>query len=97
MWGISKVMCPSRFLKEVPQHFLTSFSEETLIEKEDDDWFEETGFKAGTTVFHKDFGKGIIKKSYKTSLGLTYDVEFLESNSTRSLVGKYAKFKVCTD
>ena len=96
MWGISKVMCPSRFLKEVPQHFLTSFSEEALIEEEDD-WIEETGFKAGTTVFHKDFGKGIIKKSYKTSLGLTYDVEFLESNSTRSLVGKYAKFKVCTE
>lgn len=97
MWGISKVMCPSRFLKEVPQHFLTSFSKEALIEKEDDDWIEETGFKAGTTVFHKDFGKGTIKKSYKTSLGLTYDVEFLESNSTRSLVGKYAKFKVCTE
>ncbi len=96
MWGTSKVMCPSRFLKEVPQHFLISFSEEDLIET-DDDWGEETGFKAGTTVFHKDFGKGIIKKSYKTSLGLTYDVEFLESNSTRSLVGKYAKFKVCTE
>jgi len=96
MWGISKVMCPSRFLKEIPQHFLTSFSEEDLVEEEED-WAEETGFKAGTTVFHKDFGKGIIKKSYKTSLGLTYDVEFLESNSTRSLVGKYAKFKVCIE
>jgi len=96
MWGISKVMCPSRFLKEVPQQFLTSLYEENLIEEEDD-WALETGFRAGTTVFHKDFGKGIIKRSYQTSLGLTYDVEFLESNSTRSLVGKYAKFKVCTD
>ncbi len=96
IWGISKVMCPSRFLKEVPQQFLTSLYEKKPI-AEENDWVEETGFKAGTTVFHKDFGKGIIKKSYKTSLGLTYDVEFLDSNSTRSLVGKYAKFKVCTE
>ncbi|NRA90140.1 MAG: UvrD-helicase domain-containing protein [Simkaniaceae bacterium] len=93
MWGISKVMCPSRFLKEIPQHFLMSLSQEGE-EYEEDDWVEESGFNPGTVVFHKDFGKGIIKKSYKTSLGLTYDVEFLESNSTRSLVGKYAKFKV---
>ncbi|MCB1106738.1 MAG: UvrD-helicase domain-containing protein [Chlamydiia bacterium] len=90
MWGISKVMCPSRFLKEIPQHFLNPLSEEEPIEE---DWEEEEGFPAGTIVFHKDFGKGMIKKSYKTSLGLTYDVEFLESHTTRSLVGKYAKFK----
>lgn len=96
MWGISKVMCPSRFLKEVPSQYLTVLSEEE-IEEEEDDWAEESGFKVGTVVFHKDFGKGIIKKAYQTSLGLTYDVEFLESNLTRSLVGKYAKFKVCLD
>lgn len=93
MWGISKVMCPSRFLKEVPPEYLNPLSEDEDIE-EKEDWIEESGFRAGTVVFHKDFGKGIIKKSYRTSLGLTYDVEFLESNTTRSLVGKYAKFKV---
>lgn len=93
MWGISKVMCPSRFLKEVPPEYLNLLSEDEDIEEEED-WVEESGFRAGTVVFHKDFGKGVIKKSYRTSLGLTYDVEFLESNTTRSLVGKYAKFKV---
>ncbi|MCB1110216.1 MAG: UvrD-helicase domain-containing protein [Chlamydiia bacterium] len=93
MWGISKVMCPSRFLKEVPSQYLNPLSKDENIEEEED-WVEESGFKAGTVVFHKDFGKGIIKKAYNTSLGLTYDVEFLESNSIRSLVGKYAKFKV---
>lgn len=95
MWGISKVMCPSRFLKEIPPQYLCVLSEQEAPEEED--WVEESGFKVGTVVFHKDFGKGIIQKSYNTSLGLTYDVQFFESNMTRSLVGKYAKFKVCID
>ena len=57
---------------------------------------EEEGFEVGTAVFHKDFGKGVVKKSYQTSLGLTYDVYFLESHSTRTLVAKYAKFTTCS-
>ncbi|MCP5505453.1 MAG: UvrD-helicase domain-containing protein [Chlamydiales bacterium] len=96
MWGISKVMLPSRFLKEVPSHFLNPLQEEATIE-EKQNWAEEEGFRVGTIVFHKDFGRGIVKKSYSTSMGLTYDVEFLETNTTRSLVGKYAKFKICVD
>ena len=95
MWGTSKVMCPSRFLKEVPSHYLSVLSEQK--NEEEESWGEESGFRVGTAVFHKDFGKGIVKKSYNTSLGLTYDVHFLESNITRTLVGKYAKFQVCTD
>ncbi len=94
IWGISKVMCPSRFLKEVPAHFLSPINDEI---KEESDWAEEEGFRVGTMVFHKDFGKGIVKRSYHTSMGLTYDVEFVESQTTRSLVGKYAKFKICVD
>ncbi|MCB1081917.1 MAG: UvrD-helicase domain-containing protein [Chlamydiia bacterium] len=95
MWGISKVMLPSRFLKEIPPHFLRPL--QVQEKEEESNWAEEEGFRVGTLVFHKDFGKGVVKKSYTTSMGLTYDVEFLESNTTRSLVGKYAKFKVCTD
>lgn len=94
MWGISKVMCPSRFLKEIPAHFLNSINQPM---EEENDWAEEEGFRIGTMVFHKDFGKGIVKKSYTTSMGLTYDVEFIDTQTTRSLVGKYAKFKVCVD
>lgn len=96
MWGISKVMLPSRFLREVPAHFLHPLQEEAIVEEEQN-WAKEEGFRVGTMVFHKDFGKGIVKKSYSTSMGLTYDVEFLETNTTRSLVGKYAKFKICVD
>lgn len=96
MWGISKVMIPSRFLKEIPAHFLNPLQEDEIIEEESN-WAEEQGFRVGTMVFHKDFGKGVVKKSYTTSMGLTYDVEFLDTNTTRSLVGKYAKFKICID
>ncbi len=94
IWGISKVMCPSRFLKEIPAHFLSPINDEI---EEGGDWAKEEGFRVGTMVFHKDFGKGIVRKSYNTSMGITYDVEFVESQTTRSLVGKYAKFKICVD
>ncbi|MCB1068025.1 MAG: UvrD-helicase domain-containing protein [Simkania sp.] len=92
MWGTPKVMVPSRFLKEVPPEYLTVLSAE---EKEEEEFHfdEEEKMAIGTVVFHKDFGKGLIKKAYNTSLGVTYDVFFFESNMVRSLVGKYAKFK----
>ncbi|MCB1084731.1 MAG: UvrD-helicase domain-containing protein [Chlamydiia bacterium] len=93
MWGFPKVMRSSRFLQEIPQQYLTSINPSVEVEEEDD-WDEESGYKTGTVVFHKDFGKGVIKKAYQTSLGLTYDIEFFDSHLTRSLVGKYAKFKV---
>lgn len=90
IWGIPKVMRVSRFIKEVPAEYTTTLSQEEEVLNQG--WEEEEGFEAGTTLFHKDFGKGVVKKSYQTSLGLTYDVYFFESNSTRSLVAKYAKF-----
>lgn len=93
MWGNPKVMIPSRFLKEVPSEYLTVIGSEMEEEEEDVFFDEEDQMPTGTVVFHKDFGKGLIKKAYSTSLGVTYDVYFFESNTTRSLVGKYAKFK----
>lgn len=94
IWGTPKVMTPSRFLNEIPSEYWTLLSpsdeeESSPFEEED----EEKQIPTGTIVFHKDFGKGLIKKGYKTSLGLTYDVFFFEGDMTRSLVGKYAKFK----
>ena len=52
---------------------------------------DEEGFEAGASVFHKDFGTGIVQKVYNTSLGLTYDVFFPQANTTRSLVAKFAR------
>ncbi len=96
MWGNAKVMCSSRFIGEIPGNYLQNLSENAQANN-DLDWEEERGFKAGTEVFHKDFGRGIVIKSYNTSLGLTYDVKFLDSHTTRSLVGKYAKFSIYSD
>ena len=94
IWGTPKVMRPSRFLKEIPVECTTTLSQEKDVLEQV--WEEEEGFEVGTAVFHKDFGKGVVKKSYQTSLGLTYDVYFLESHSTRTLVAKYAKFTTCS-
>lgn len=87
IWGTPRIMQPSRFLKEIdPRHVFWPESIESL---------EDVGeFLPGTVVLHKDFGRGVIQKSYNTSLGRTYDVFFTDLHTTKSLVAKFAKLKV---
>jgi DNA helicase-2/ATP-dependent DNA helicase PcrA len=91
LWGIPRMMRPSRFLKEIPEHFFQSqplkVSGRDNIEYDQ----EEETFDSGDTVSHRDFGTGVVRKSYRTSLGLTYDVFFPKANTMRSLVAKFAR------
>ncbi len=82
LWGASRPMRPSRFLYESPSEYLRTFDEGSG---------DENVFSPGTAVVHKDFGPGIVQKSYQTSLGLTYDVFFPKANTVRTLIAKYAK------
>jgi DNA helicase-2/ATP-dependent DNA helicase PcrA len=94
LWGMPRMMRESCFLKEIPEHFLQIEHRRPFlrrIEANPLDSEEEKCFKQGDLVFHKDFGSGIVKKVYKTSLGLTYDVQFPQGNVIRSLVAKFAK------
>lgn len=90
LWGIAKVMRPSRFLSEIPSACIQMPSKK-LTEPSTYQQEEKKDFQEGDRVFHKDFGLGIIHKQYNTSLGVTYDVFFPESKALRSLVAKYAK------
>ncbi len=84
MWGIPRIMEPSRFLSEIDEmHFsyVDQGQEKGAV----------GGLFVGTTVCHKDFGRGVIKKVYETSLGTTYDIHFQGDQTARSLVAKYAK------
>ncbi len=83
LWGMPRLMRPSRFIKEIPDEF---FSDETREIGE-----SEGHYEPGDQVYHKDFGPGVVQKSYQTSLGLTYDVFFPQAKTTRSLVAKFAK------
>jgi DNA helicase-2/ATP-dependent DNA helicase PcrA len=88
LWGMPRMMRPSRFLSEIPENLIQPYHRLTpQIESSSD----SESFEVGSTVFHKDFGTGIIQKVYRTSLGLTYDVFFPQANTTRSLVAKFAK------
>jgi len=89
LWGMPRMMRPSRFLKEIPEQFLQS--SHTRREEYSSYNEQESPFEPGEGVFHKDFGTGIIQKVYTTSLGLTYDVFFPRANAMRSLVAKFAK------
>lgn len=92
MWGSSRYMLPSRFIKELPSKYLENLSsiEETPTYQEE---FKSYPFKKGERVVHHEFGSGVIQNMYETSYGPTYDIYFAKENITRSLVGKYAKLK----
>ncbi len=83
LWGVSRHMRTSRFLKEIPPQFFTEEAREASTETD--------AFGEGDPVVHRDFGPGIIQKAYQTSLGLTYDVFFPEAKTFRSLVARFAK------
>jgi DNA helicase-2/ATP-dependent DNA helicase PcrA len=95
MWGTARLMRPSRFLKEIPSQYLHNYSHPSLhrgapIEEESS---EIEGFSPGDEVFHKEFGTGVVRKCYQGSFGLTYEVHFPESGTTRTLAAKYAKLQ----
>ena len=82
LWGIPRRMRVSRFLSEIPESYLQSYHTTPPTQVIDNP--REEAYASGDTVFHKDFGTGIVQKSYCTSLGLTYDVFFPQANTTRS-------------
>lgn len=87
LWGTPRVMRPSRFLQEIPKEYVKIVNTTRPSSYEGSD----EAFPIGTRVQHRDYGWGVVQKAYNTSLGLTYDVLFDESNIERSLVAQYAK------
>lgn len=95
LWGGARIMRPSRFLSEIPQEYLQAFhtTRPSLQRQEEEPQEQEEGFSPGDSVVHREFGRGIVKKGYQTSLGLTYDIFFPQTDSMRTLVAKYAKLQ----
>jgi len=94
MWGTARLMRPSRFLKEIPAQYLhhhsPAFHPHTELE---DEPVHTEGFAVGDEVVHREFGVGVIKKGYQGSFGLTFEVYFPESGTTRTLAAKFAKLQ----
>ena len=95
IWKSQRWMEASRFLREIPSEHLTNHSSATALLQTDAISEDNSLLHKGTKVKHKEFGIGIVQKSYHTSYGLTYDVYFAASETTRSLIAKYAKLEVC--
>ncbi len=96
LWGAPRLMRPSRFLKEIPSHYLHNLSQTTIrYQATEENSSDPEGFSLGDTVLHTEFGKGIIRKAYHSSFGLTYDVHFPETATNRTLVAKFAKLQLC--
>lgn len=103
MWGQNRIQRASRFLDEIPSQYIEKVSyaigrhrqiaprQKFPLREESED--ESRTFKVGDAVFHNDFGIGIVKKSYTSSLGEMADVIFSKDNMTKSLAIKYARLK----
>lgn len=85
LWGTVRMMRPSRFLAEIPSECVRILNRDPEVRE------TPNSFSTGDAVYHQDFGKGIVQKTYSTSFGTTYDVLFREGNLLRSLVAKFAK------
>lgn len=88
LFGISKVMSPSRFLHEIDATHVERISSKKLNRE-----LTESEFPIGTSVRHRSFGIGVIQRQYNTSFGITYDVLFNTTGEIHSLIAKYAKLE----
>lgn len=97
LFGSLRTQRASRFIREIPKMYLTrggasySYERTNQVEEIEEAYLED--LKPGDSVFHKDFGVGIVQESYESTLGLTYKVLFAKENRPKSLVAKYAKLK----
>lgn len=99
LWGMPKVMNPSRFLNEIPEKYKhPSVSARPPSHFQIDNTFDEEnpsdGLLPGRTIEHKSLGKGVIRKRYSTSLGLTFDIYFFADNQVKTIAAKYAKLSL---
>jgi DNA helicase-2/ATP-dependent DNA helicase PcrA len=93
LWGTPRLMRTSRFLREIPSQYLQNLSSIAIRREVEEESEDPEGFSPGDSVEHREFGVGIVKKAYHNSFGLTYDVHFPESGTTRTLVAKFAKLQ----
>jgi len=83
-------MRPSRFLKEIPVRFLQNASSTSPAIRHETSADPE-GFSIGEKVYHQQFGVGIVQEVSHSSFGLTYEIHFPDSDTTRTLAAKFAK------
>ncbi len=93
MWGTTRYMRPSRFLKEIPVQYLQNLSPVSLHKQAEITEDHSEGFGPGDCVMHKEFGVGTVQKAYQGSFGLMYEVHFSHTGTTRTLAAKYAKLQ----
>ncbi len=84
-WGTLRPMSPSRFLKEIPPHFVKDLSPKNGLSAET--------FGVGDEVYHQEFGAGIVQKSFQSTFGLTYEIHFPDTGGTRTIAAKFAKLR----
>jgi DNA helicase-2/ATP-dependent DNA helicase PcrA len=98
LWGSTRTMRPSRFLREIPQELIQKISNTSSFSpyvppapkpQTSRTQAAVTGQK-GEVVFHPQFGIGMITGVHTSSLGPILEIHFSKDNKTRSLAAKHA-------
>ncbi|HRD55797.1 MAG TPA: UvrD-helicase domain-containing protein [Parachlamydiaceae bacterium] len=107
IWGISRMQRPSRFIREIPFEYLEKirsplgFERKRFERKEVIEFIDEIDqtvglneeFSVGETIFHQEFGIGVIKHISESSVGKVFKIYFNNDKRERSLAAKYARLK----
>ena len=88
IWGAARTMSRSRFLKEIPSSHIQNLSPHIAISTQE---HVPEIFTVGEKVRHQQFGFGIVLRTFESSFGLAYEIHFPETDTTRTLVAKFAK------
>lgn len=101
LWGTARLMRPSRFLKEIPTEFLKATNQQFVHhpsrpshEEYVPDPEEQELFRVGSSLVHKDFGKGTLKEiSESVAMGPIYTIHFIGDDRPRKLIARLAKLR----
>ncbi|MGA8165483.1 MAG: UvrD-helicase domain-containing protein [Waddliaceae bacterium] len=91
LWGTLRTQQPSRFLKEIPAEYVERVRPLPPSSQTRRFLKQAPSLSTGDTVFHQEFGIGIIRTIDEGSLGLTYRVLFTNNNQEKTLVAEYAR------
>ena len=76
---------PSRFLREMPREMVDLYGEISTMHRQHQ---VDNPFPPGTSVYHDDYGSGVVSKSWHTGDELVVQVQF-ESGRVAKFLPKY--------
>lgn len=104
LFGTHRSQKPSRFLQEIPQHYVErmrrTMNRPVVRKEEPEDVFPDDmdqsvpeEFMPGDTIMHREFGTGVIKQVSQGTMGPMLKILFSNDQKEKTIVAKYASMR----